>query len=284
MIFLHSILRFCLVGGDARQLSLHSLLSADGHIISDIALSDAPLDLSPLSTADCIVLPMPAESGKGFIYTPYSSTPLSSSALLDALLPGQVVIGGKIDPHFLGTATKQGLVLRDYLPREEFAIANAVPTAEGALQLAMEHLPITIHQSKILITGFGRVGQCTALRFKSLGADVTVCARSFGQLASAESMGCRCLPLSCLDCRSETWDLIINTVPSPIFTHSCLKQVGSPVLMELASPPGGFVPSAVHELNLQLISASGLPGKVAPVTAARIVQKTIYRMLEELDL
>lgn len=47
----------------------------------------------------------------------------------------------------------------DYLQREELAIANSVPTAEGAIQLAMEELPITISGARCLITGYGRVGQ-----------------------------------------------------------------------------------------------------------------------------
>ena len=226
---------------------------------------------------------MPAEGTLGTIYTPLSPHTLSITCLLDALHPRQTIFGGKISTNLYEEASKNGLVLHDYLLRDDFALANAVPTAEGALQLAMEHLPITIHQSRILITGFGKVGQCTALRFLALGAEVSVCARSPGQLALAESLGCIPVPLSTLDFMPGNWNLIINTVPSLIFTSERLKQFKTPVLMELASPPGGFDPAAVHNLGLKLISAPGLPGKVAPVTAARIVQKTIYRMLEELD-
>ena len=38
-------------------------------------------------------------------------------------------------------------------------VANAVPTAEGAVQVAMEELPFTLHSARVLILGFGRVGE-----------------------------------------------------------------------------------------------------------------------------
>lgn len=41
-------------------------------------------------------------------------------------------------------------------------VANAVPTAEGAVQVAMEELPFTLHSARVLILGFGRVGKLTA--------------------------------------------------------------------------------------------------------------------------
>jgi len=191
------------------------------------------------------------------------------------------VFGGKIPPQLLARAAARGVSIRDILSREEFAIANAVPTAEGAVQLAMEHLPITIHQSRVLIAGFGRVGRCTAQRFRALGAQVSVCARSPSQLTLAESMDLLPLPLSDLGKLPQDWDLIVNTVPAVLFTRAVLEQTQA-LLLELASPPGGFDRAAAQELGRKLISAPGLPGKVAPVTAARIIQKTVLQMLDEL--
>lgn len=253
--------------GDARQVFLHQLLQKDGF---DAVLSD---DEAALSGANCILLP---------ILTPGNTARFAG--ILRLLRPGQLVFGGSISPELHAQAAQTGVILRDYLLREELAVSNAVPTAEGALQLAMEHLPITIHGCRVLIAGFGRVGQCTAQRFHALGADVTVCARSPAQLSLAESMGCGSLPLRALPEHSRVFDLVINTVPTPIFDRARLEKLGSPLLMELASAPGGFDREAVQALDLRLLPAPGLPGKAAPLTAARNLQKTIYRMLEELDL
>ena len=233
-------------------------------------LSDGP---AALSDCDCVLFP---------ILTPENRAELLN--ILPNISPHQPVFGGKFDTECYEAATASGLSLHDYLLREELAVANAVPTAEGALQLAMEHLPITIRESRVLISGFGRVGQCTARCFRALGANVAVLARAPGQLALAESMGCRAIALKEFSSSRHPFDLILNTIPAPIFGFSLLNAAGSPILMELASPPGGFDLDAVAELGLRLIPAPGLPGKVAPLTAARIIQKTIYRMLEEFDL
>jgi len=281
---LYSTLKICLVGGDARQIFLSSLLRADGHTVTTAALSGQPPDLSPIPEADYVLLPMPLTDRNGALFAPLCPDPVPLSQIIERLTPTQLIFGGKIAKEISALAARRGLMLRDYLLREDLAVSNAVPTAEGALQLAMELLPITIHGCQVLIAGFGRVGQCTAQRFRALGAEVTVCARSPAQLALAESTDCAALSLNELAARNRAFDLVINTVPAHIFDHTRLEKLGSPLLMELASPPGGFDLEAVQQLGLKLLSAPGLPGKVAPLTAARIIQKTIYRMLEELNL
>ena len=67
--------------------------------------------------------------------------------------------------------------------------ANAVPTAEGAVQIAMEELPITLHRARVLVLGFGRLGKLAAHRFAALGAKVSVAARKWADLAWAEAYG-----------------------------------------------------------------------------------------------
>ena len=47
-------------------------------------------------------------------------------------------------------------------------ITTALPTAEGAVQVAMEELPMTLHSARVLILGFGRVGKLTAHRMGAL--------------------------------------------------------------------------------------------------------------------
>lgn len=275
-------IRFCLAGGDNRQLSLRTLLARDGHTVTDLALSDSPIALSSLTQADCLLLPLPATLKNSFLFAPLHTAPIPLSGILDVLHPGQLIFGGKITPFLYAEAEKRGLQLHDFLAREDFSVSNAVPTAEGALQHAMEHLPITIHQSRVLITGFGRVGACTAQRFHAMGAHVTVAARSPAQLALAETMGCRAVPLTALADTMDSFDLVINTIPAPVLTAPILHRSKAPLLLELASPPGGFELPAVHDLGLQLINAQGLPGKVAPVTAAHIIRNTLYQALEEL--
>lgn len=122
-----------------------------------------------------MILPLPAADGT-VLHSPLSQFHPSLRQVFDALAPGQLVLAGMADPGLKALAQEHGVCLLDYFTREELAVANAVPTAEGAIQIAMEQLPITLHGAQVLVLGFGRIGQATALRLAALGAEVTVAA------------------------------------------------------------------------------------------------------------
>ena len=284
-------LNFWVVGGDMRQAKLAELLSADGHAVHTFALEElGPLEgvrqekgLAEAELADCVVLPLPAAGGDGRLNAPLSRQSLPLAEVFSALRPGQVVCAGRVDAPARAQAEALGLTLRDYFAREELAVANAVPTAEGAVQLAMEHLPITIHGSRVLVIGFGRVGRLTAQRFHALGARVSVAARKYEQLAWAQAMGLGTEHLEQLEGWLCGYDLVINTVPAQILGRAQLEDLKRGCLiLDLASKPGGVDLAAAGDLGLTVIWALSLPGKVAPVTAGAAMKTTICNMLREL--
>ena len=284
---------FWVVGGDMRQAKLAQLLSEDGHTVHTYALDRAGLTASSnlileegtaqASLADCVILPMIVCVGDGLLNAPLSLGKHPLPPILDRLSPGQMICGGRIDPETQAMAQVRGLTIQDYFAREELAVANAVPTAEGAVQLAMEHLPITIHGARVLVVGFGRVGRTTAQRFQALGARVSVAARRYEQLAWAQSMGLGTEHLGRLAGWLCGYDLIVNTVPARVLGREELEDLKSDCLvLDLASKPGGVDLSAAGELGLTVIWTLSLPGKVAPVTAGAAIKTTIYNMLHEL--
>ena len=193
-----------LLGGDRRQAELARLLAMDGHTVHTWALEEGLPAEEPgcarqppdgLSQADCVILPLPAADGT-VLHSPLSQFHPSLRQVFDALAPGQLVLAGMADPGLKALAQEHGVCLLDYFTREELAVANAVPTAEGAIQIAMEQLPITLHGAQVLVLGFGRIGQATALRLAALGAEVTVAARRWEALAWAKAVGCKGVLLS----------------------------------------------------------------------------------------
>lgn len=257
-------LNFWVMGGDMRQAKLAQLLAEDGHTVHTYALDGVPSPIPGLISetapdgagkADCVILPMPPASEGGRLNAPLSPHPHPLPPILDALSPAPFLCGGRIDPITLEAALTRGLSLHDYFDREELTVTNAVPTAEGAVQLAMEHLPITIHGTRVLVVGFGRVGRVTACKFYALGAQVAVAARKYDQLAWAQAMGLNSIHLEELPGHLTGYDLILNTAPSLVLPQPLLEKLRPDCLiLDLASKPGGGgVPFGAAFANLLIV-------------------------------
>lgn len=278
------------MGGDPRQAALAALLADDGHSVHTYALEQgAGMKCEPSLTgadrADCVILPLPAAGADGRLNTPLSADSHDLEEVLGALRPGQLVCAGMAGEGLKGLAEERGLVLRDYFAREELAVLNAVPTAEGALQIALEELPITLHDARALVIGFGRLGKALAPRLRALGAHVWVSARRYEQRAAAQGMGLGSEGVDHLPDWLCSYDLVFNTVPAPVLGVEELAALKEGALViDLASRPGGVDLDAAAALGVRVIWALSLPGKVAPVTAGRYIKDTVYHIMEELNL
>ncbi len=281
---------FAVIGGDLRFAYLAGQLAADGYKVITTGFDGT--DLPPCVTgctnpsqaaalADFIILPMPVTTDGSILNAPFSRSRITLDEVLSALKPSQKLVGGAVTNEVREDVESRGLSIVDYLHRDELAVYNAVPTAEGAIQLAMEELPITIHGSRCLITGYGRVARALARRLSSLEADVTVAARKFSDIAQAESQGHTGIEMRHLDDAGD-FDVIFNTVPALIFSRERLEKLEkSTLLIDLASRPGGVDFNAAAELQVKTIWALSLPGRVAPKSAGRIIKNTILNMIKE---
>lgn len=275
---------FWVIGGDERQAVLAGLLADDGHRVHVYGLEErlhCEPGLDGIGEARCVILPLPALSVDGRLHTPLSRRKLEPEEVLDRLRPGQTVLAGKAPPALRRLAEERGLALGDYFAREELAVLNAIPTAEGTIRLAMDILPITLHGARVLLIGFGRLGQALGPRLRGLGASVSVAARRAEQRALAGSMGLDSQRPEGLKEWLCTYDLVINTAPAPVLgveELAALKE-GTPVI-DLASLPGGVDDESAAALGVRVIHALSLPGKAAPVSAARYLRDTVYHMLE----
>ena len=287
-------LDFWVVGGDQRQACLAGLLAADGHTVHTYALEGAgdltgealaAEDLSGLDLADCIVLPLPMLGEGGAVNTPLSERSVALEEVLAAARPGQILCAGRVEEAHRAAIQRRELVLRDYFAREELAVANAVPTAEGAIQIALEELPITLHGCRALVLGYGRLGRALAPRLSALGARVSVAARKWSDLAWIEERGFHAEHSGELRGWLCAFDLIINTVPGRLLGAEALAELKPGCLViDLASKPGGVDLAAARRLGVQAVWALSLPGKVAPVTAGKSIRSTIYNILNELGV
>ena len=189
---------------------------------------------------------------------------------------------GVAKPIIVEMASKHQIKIIETAEIDDIAILNSIPTAEGAIQLAMEELPITIHSSKCLVVGYGRCGMTLARSLAALGAKVTVASRKAADIARIIEMGYTPLPLADLYSQVD-FDVIFNTVPALVLTKQYLKKLSRSVLIiDIAASPGGVDYNTANDLGIKAILALSLPGKVAPITAGQILSDCIPRLLIEL--
>ena len=164
-------------------------------------------------------------------------------------------------------------------------IPNAVPTAEGAIEIAIAETPFTIHGSKSLVLGYGKIGKILSKDLYALGAQTYVEARKYADLAMIEGHGYEPLPLDNLKDHIHEFDIIFNTIPSLILDDEILAKVKKDALIiDLASKPGGIDFDAAKTYGLKVIWALSLPGKIAPVSSGAIIKDTIMNIIKELGV
>ncbi len=284
-------INFLIAGGDLRQVYTAKALSQEynvyalglskNHINTDKINLIENIDDVPYEV-DHIILPLPVSQDGEYINAPFSSRKIAASELIPHIKNGGIVFGGKFDDASRKIFINSGIETIDYFDREELNVLNAVPTAEGAVQIAMEETASTIYGQNILITGFGRISKVLIKILNGMGANVTVTARKYSDLAWAEIYGCKSVHTSSLHECIDKFDIIFNTVPAVLFDEYMLNKLRKDTLMiDLASKPGGVDFNIAGKLGLKVIWALSLPGKVAPVSSGEIIAGTVLNILKE---
>lgn len=294
-------INIAIVGGDVRQSAVAGRLHEAGMNVIACGIGAGRSDNDCFSACEdyknavkncvAVVLPLPASTDGVYINTPLvpEMTPIRLTALLDEELYGDkkpIILGGKLTPAFKAYAVEKGFRVIDYYENEILQIKNALPTAEGALEIAMRVLQITIHSSQAAVVGYGRIAKTLSKMLLAMNANVTVAARKGADLAYAELCGCKTLKIahttgkSTLCALGKGYDVIFNTVPYWVFDRDVISEMNrDTVLIDLASAPGGFDINALNDYGINVIRAVSLPGKCAPVTAGKIIGDTVLNIL-----
>lgn len=274
-----------IAGGDQRQLYCAQQLSGDfgaavmgfddEYMTDDITVEKA--DKSPGRHYDCAVLPIVPFDHGDQLNTPCSSSPISAGEVRAMLRPDAVIFAGKADEHLRKAFC--GLEICEYLKCEELVLKNAVPTAEGVVQIALEELPVTLNGLKVLVVGMGRCGSIIATLLRNFGADVTAAVRSENGSAKARIVGVKAVRTEDM---GTDYGLVINTAPSLVFDRETLSGFRRDTLfIDIASKPGGVDMETARELGIKAVWALGIPGRTAPVTSGRIIAETVAEKLAE---
>ena len=240
--------KIAVLGGDTRSKICAELFAKTGFECTlfgfekdpsvRYAVRAASLD-DALHGCDVLLLPLPVTKDGQTLFAPFSPILIPLKDLPEHMEKKALVLAGNPSD-----AVKELLLVHrpfvNYAQDEGFVRRNCVPTAEGALQLALQNTDATLFGSEVLVCGWGRVGSCLARRLQALGAAVTVSARKRRDLASIESEGMKAIRSDQIADYPTAFQVIFNTVPAPLLGEKVLKKLkGSPVLIELASKPYG---------------------------------------------
>ncbi len=282
--------KYAVIGGDMRNIYLAELLKKDYQYVEIYgfdksgkpwASKNSPLDII-LGEAQVIVGGIPLTTSDGYLSTPFSEKKTHIDEVIEKAPRNSLLIAGKIPEGVESRFAQKGVKCIDILEREELAVLNAVPTAEGTVCILIEELPITLMDSRILIVGYGRIGKILAKMLQGLGSEVWVAARKYSDIAWIEAQGLKPVPISQLARYVSDMDAIVNTVPALVITKEILEKTRSGCfLLDLATAPGGIDFKAAEESGFKVKWSLGIPGKVAPLTAGDIIRRTIYNIIEE---
>ena len=162
----------------------------------------------------------------------------------------------------------------DYSGDVDFLQKNAILTAEATVSFLHSITKDSLCGKKIFVSGYGKIGRHICAVLKVLGADVTAYARREPVCVQMKEDGINFAQMN--ECTNA--NMIINTVPSHIFTNELIDFIPqSTLIVDLASPPYGF------ESMDRVIIASGLPGKILPVGAAQAVYDTVCSIISRIE-
>ena len=279
---------FLILGGDERSLYLGEYLEKQKLQVCYYAFSDTNCFNSlseAINSAEYIILPLPFTKDRLTLNAPLFDEKVEIKDICTLLKKGNIVMGGQLPESFKETLTNTEVEFYDYFLLDELAIFNAIPTAEGVVEILIKNLPITIHSMKCAILGYGKTSKVLAATLKALGADVTVFARKERDKADAFTKGYKFASFPSLKNTEYKFDALINTVPQKVLGREEMKNISSDCLfIEIASAPFGVDFQAAKEFAFDVIKANSLPGKVAPKTAGEIIGRSVLPILENKGL
>ena len=225
-------------------------------------------DVYENSDLDIIIFPFKGEPDQSIYKNSYFAS-----------LKKEVHIFSGLRNEYLSKKCKEyGLSYYVMLEAPSVQINNAIPTSEGVIEYIITNRTNTIHNSRILIIGYGVCGSDLAKRLKVLGADVYALVRNKEKESLAFSDSITPIYLNELSCTGKlrAFDVIVNTVPTRIFTNEMTSLTGDTLLIDIASSPYGFDIELAKKNNEKSAILPAIPSKYAIKTAGEILGAYIF--------
>jgi dipicolinate synthase subunit A len=264
------------VGGDRRESEMAVIARDLGAEPRVFGAPNIPGGVAPsasmkdaLREADIAVMPVPLNAPDGSLYAPFAPSAIHADAsALAEMKQGAHLIIGRADDPLRAAALDAGVTVHEYEHDTDLMLMRAPAIAEGAIRVAIERSPLTIHDTHIGVVGFGRIASALSRSLIGLNAHVHVFARRADARAAAYALGATPHDLDEMSEAFPSLPVVYNAVPVRLLVEDALKHLPQGALViDLAAPPGGVDFDAVTRLGLDGFWARGL-GASAPRTVA----------------
>ncbi len=284
-------MKITVLGGDIRSIILSRLLSNEGYDVTIYGFDEKHIEnisnvtkaedvYSALKECDFLVGPVPFSRDGKKLNTPLFSQGIYIEDIVDLMKNDSEIAGIYIPKYLAGRLEQKNIKTHELSNNEAMNIMSAIPTAEGAIKFAIDNTKFTIFGSKILILGYGRIGKILANVLKAMNAVVYVEARKESDLAWIKAMGYNPVDLKNLDSVLPEFDIIYNTIPSMILDKSRIDIIRKDCLIiDLSTNPGGVDFEACKDKGVEAHLVLGIPGKVAPHTAAVYIKDALLSIM-----
>lgn len=279
-----SKIKFGILGGDYRYKLLNDMLLQDGyyvkvycnHYIKEKVNNFEEL----LKGTDMLIGPIPStKDGERIFLNDCVDIKIEDFAKELQRNNVKTYIGGVLTEKLLDEFAKYGIDGIDFFEQEAVAVKNAVPTAEGAIQIAMEESERTLFGSKSIVLGYGRCAKILSNMLKGIGANVSATYRKERDASYISAYGYEGINFYELKSHISDFEFIFNTIPALVLDRELLRRVNKNcIIIDLAQAPGGVDFNFARDINIKALYCPGLPGRVAPYTAAKILKDEILRV------
>lgn len=282
------------VGGDEREQEIARLAALTGATVTAYGfpwpedgidgVRPAGSAAQALAGANYALFPIPGIAKDGALFAPQAPEPIRPDAeLLRVMAPGATIILGWPDELLTSAAQANGIELSEYEHDTELMLLRGPAIVEGALQQAIAHSRVTIHNNEVLVVGHGNIGRLLARTLVLLGARVHVMARNPVQRADALASGCIPHPLEDAAQVAPEVCMVFSTVPAPVVDGEMLERLPArSLVIDLSAPPGGVDLGLAERLGHTALWARGL-GRRAPVTVGASQWAGISKRITEVE-
>ena len=274
-------INFCIIGGDLRSFFLAKILSKEKNEVKLYGFDklenfkECEKYDEMIRNSDNIVLPIPFSKDNQYVNMPFSNKDIAIRELF-YYLENKTIFVGNIHQELKEELHRKHNQVIDFMEKEEFAILNAIPTAEATIEIILKNTKKILQNSNCLIMGFGRIGKVLAYKLKGLSAKVTCMVTSEVEKAWAVAYGYETTRIENLqnNCtKFKQYDIIINTIPKVIFREELKGVKKETLIIDLASKPYGIDRNLVEQEKLNFIEALGLPRKISTNDISQIYER-----------